>query len=93
MTDLLPISLPAWLTPQVLVSALVSVSVARRWCGGYGIWLERKLSAWVQDRVGPNRVGPWILQPIADGLKLITKESFDPEVWTWLYFLLLRFCR
>ena len=46
----------------------------------YGIWLERKLSAWVQDRVGPNRVGPFgLLQPIADGLKLITKEEFRPR--------------
>ena len=82
MTDLLPISLPAWLTPQLLVSALVIVIVLHVALGAaaYGIWLERKLSAWVQDRVGPNRVGPFgLLQPIADGLKLITKEEFRPR--------------
>ena len=82
MTDLLPISLPAWLTPQLFVSALVIVIVLHVALGAaaYGIWLERKLSAWVQDRVGPNRVGPFgLLQPIADGLKLITKEEFRPR--------------
>jgi NADH-quinone oxidoreductase subunit H len=46
----------------------------------YGIMLERKLSAWMQDRVGPNRVGPaGLLQPIADGLKFILKEEFTPR--------------
>ena len=82
MTDLLPIALPAWLTPQLMVSALVIVIVLHVALGAaaYGIWLERKLSAWVQDRVGPNRVGPFgLLQPIADGLKLITKEEFRPR--------------
>ncbi len=82
MTDLLPIALPAWLTPQLMASALVIVIVLHVALGAaaYGIWLERKLSAWVQDRVGPNRVGPFgLLQPIADGLKLITKEEFRPR--------------
>ena len=82
MTDLLPIALPAWLTPQLMASVLVIVVVLHVALGAaaYGIWLERKLSAWVQDRVGPNRVGPFgLLQPIADGLKLITKEEFRPR--------------
>src|SRR5258705_3951505 len=46
----------------------------------YATYLERKISAFMQARLGPMRVGPWgLLQPIADGLKLLTKENFIPE--------------
>ena len=45
----------------------------------YLILLERKTASWVQDRIGPNRVGPWgLLQPLADGLKFIVKEDYQP---------------
>lgn len=46
----------------------------------YLIYLERKISAYIQDRVGPNRVGPLgLLQPLADGIKFMIKEDYQPH--------------
>jgi NADH-quinone oxidoreductase subunit H len=56
----------------VLMIVLGAVTYATLW--------ERKLLGWVQIRLGPNRVGPWgLLQPIADALKLMTKEIVRPD--------------
>jgi NADH-quinone oxidoreductase subunit H len=45
----------------------------------YSTWGERKIAAWIQDRLGPNRAGPLgLLQPLADGGKLFFKEEIIP---------------
>lgn len=59
----------------VLIVFLISLGVA-----AYSTYFERKLAAWIQDRIGPDRAGPFgLLQPIADGLKMFLKEDFIPK--------------
>src|SRR5438477_1813559 len=66
-------SLPPWVFIAIIAHAVIWGTVA------YLILLERKVAAWVQDRIGPNRVGPkGLFQPIADGLKFIFKEDYRP---------------
>ncbi len=49
------------------------------------IWYERKLIGRIQDRFGPNRVGPWgLFQPVADMLKIFTKELITPKGVDWV---------
>jgi NADH-quinone oxidoreductase subunit H len=67
----------------VCVFAVVMPAVA------YAVLAERKISAFIQDRLGPNRVGPGgIWQPLADGVKSFLKEDFTPAHVRKTYFWL-----
>lgn len=87
---------PSWVTAQNLVSCLLIALVlnVNLVCIAYFIYIERKMAAYIQDRLGPNRVGfdfglpfmpkflrrCWGLgQSLADGIKLFVKEDYTPE--------------
>jgi NADH-quinone oxidoreductase subunit H len=62
-----------------VITIIVLMGAIQGTCA-YLILLERKISAWMQDRLGPNRVGPYgLFQPIADGLKFLFKEEIVPD--------------
>src|ERR1043165_43878 len=63
--------------PFIQIGAVVTAVAV--WAA-YATYLERKISAFMQARLGPMRVGPWgLLQPIADAIKLLTKEDLAPD--------------
>src|SRR5205085_7518706 len=70
-----------WVIKSAIILFVLVTAVA------YLTFLERKVMSWIQLRVGPNRVGPWgLLQPLADGVKMIFKEDIIPtEANRWLY--------
>lgn len=71
-----------------IVTIIVMMGVLQGACA-YLIYVERKIAAFMQDRIGPNRVGPFgLLQPIADGLKFLFKEEVIPGHVDKLLFLL-----
>ncbi len=67
----------------VLVLFLISLGIA-----AYSTYAERKVAAFLQDRIGPDRAGPFgLLQPIADGVKMFLKEEIIPNVSDKLLFI------
>lgn len=73
MVNLLNALLSLGIPQMLLVVAVTNGLVA------YLIMIERKVAAYAQDRLGPNRAGPFgLLQPMADGLKLFIKEEVTP---------------
>ncbi len=68
----------------ILIIFLISLGIA-----AYSTYAERKVAAFLQDRIGPNRAGPFgLLQPIADGVKMFMKEEIIPSAADKFLFML-----
>src|SRR5215831_18144856 len=87
----------SWLTHSspaqqfVLFSAakIIGVFAVMMTIVAYAVYVERRVAAFIQDRLGPNRVGPFgLLQPLADAGKAFLKEDFTPayvrKAYYWL---------
>jgi NADH-quinone oxidoreductase subunit H len=87
MTDILIQLLLALIKAVGLVFLIVLPMVS------YTVYAERRVSAMIQDRLGPNRVGPsGLFQPIADAVKLLLKEDFTPASVNKFYYWLAPAC-
>ena len=87
MTDILIQLLLALIKAVGLVFVIILPMVS------YTVYAERRVSAMIQDRLGPNRVGPFgLVQPIADAVKLLLKEDFTPASVNKFYYWLAPAC-
>src|ERR1700752_1568287 len=87
MTDILLQLLLALIKAVGLVFVIILPMVS------YTVYAERRVSAMIQDRLGPNRVGHFgLLQPIADAVKLLLKEDFTPASVNKFYYWLAPAC-
>src|SRR6476646_10215990 len=74
------------LEKAILISIVIAVSLL---IAMYETYAERKIAAFMQDRRGPNRAGPFgLFQPLADGLKLFMKEEIIPNSSNKFLFIL-----
>ncbi len=86
MTAIILFTFSLFLEKIILISVLFGLTLG---VAAYSTWGERKVAAYLQDRVGPSRAG-WggLLQPLVDGVKMFTKEDFMPNAAErWLYIL------
>ncbi len=75
--------------PSTTAMIIVALMAGALGLAGYLVLSERKIAAWIQDRRGPNRVGPGgLFQPIADGAKMFLKEEVIPAHVDKVFYLL-----
>lgn len=87
-----PQDIAFFLISIIKVAAVVGIMLGMV---AYSVVAERRFSAWIQDRIGPNRVGfipltKWSFwglgQPVVDGIKFLLKEEFTPGNVNWFFF-------